>query len=135
MGTTIEQPIAKSAIRNYRDLRVWEKAMELAVEVHRLTTRLPKKDGDGLVSQMRRASASIPANIAEGHGRNHLGEYLHHLSSAKGSLTELETHLSLAERLETLSSDQTQNLLSRTAEISRMLASLAKALQAKKPRA
>jgi four helix bundle protein len=134
METTIEQPVAKSIIRNYRDLRVWEKAMELAVEVHRLTKRLPKKDGDGLVSQLRRAAASIPANIAEGHGRNHLGEYLHHLSIANGSLTELETHLCLAERLETLPAERIQALLQRTAEISRMLAGLSKALRAKKPR-
>ncbi len=134
MGTTIEQPVAKSAIRHYRDLRVWQKSLELAVDVHRLTKRLPKKDGDGLVSQMRRAAASIPANIAEGHGRNHLGEYLHHLSIAKGSLSELETHLCLAECLEALSHEQVQSLLARTADISRMLAGLTKALRAKKPK-
>ena len=135
MGTAIEHPVAKSAIRNYRDLRVWQRSLELAVEVHRLTKRLPKKDSDGLVGQMRRAAASIPANIAEGHGRNHLGEYLHHLSIAKGSLTELETHISLAACLEALSREQVESLLARTADISRMLAGLTKALRAKKPKA
>ena len=77
----------------------------------------------------------MPANIAEGHGRNHLGEYLHHLSIANGSLTELETHLLLARRLGTLSGERTQELVGRTAEISRMLTGLTKALRAKKPSA
>jgi four helix bundle protein len=82
---------------------------------------------------MQRAAASIPANIAEGHGRDHLGDYLHHLSIANGSLTELETHLYLAEQLGTLPGDVAQRLLQRTDEISRMLAGLTKALRAKRP--
>ncbi len=72
---------------------VWQKAMDLAVECYRIAKRLPKEETYGLISQIKRAAASIPANIAEGHGREHLGEYLPHLSVANGSLMELETHL------------------------------------------
>jgi len=75
-------------IRSYRDLKVWQKAMDLAVDCYRLSRRLPRSEMYGLSSQMQRSAASIPANIAEGHGREHLGDYLHHLSMANGSLME-----------------------------------------------
>ena len=66
---------------------------------YELTKQFPPNELYGLVSQIRKAAVSIPANIAEGHGREHLGDYLHHLSIANGSLMELETHLLLAGRL------------------------------------
>jgi len=78
-------------INTFRDLRVWQAAVELVVEVYRLTGVLPKQETYGLVSQMQRAAVSIPSNIAEGHSREHIKEYLHHLSVAQGSLAELET--------------------------------------------
>ena len=80
-------------IKSYRDLEVWKKAMDLVVESYRITTMLPKSETYGLASQIQRAAASVPANIAEGHGREHLGDYLHRLSIANGSLLELETHI------------------------------------------
>ena len=86
-------------IRSYRDLEVWQKAMALVVESYRFTNLFPKSETYGLSSQIQRAATSIPANIAEGHGRDHLGDYLHHLSVANGSLMELETHLEIASRL------------------------------------
>ncbi len=83
-------------VRSYRDLKVWEKAMDLVVESYRLTQLFPRGETYGLTAQIQRAAVSIPANIAEGHGRDHLGNYLRHLSVANGSLMELETHLLIA---------------------------------------
>jgi len=93
-------------LKTYRDLEVWQKAMDLVVEVYRLTKAFPTEEKFGLTSQTRRAAASLPANIAEGYGRTHRGDYLRHLSMARGSLTELETHLTLAVRLDFITRDQ-----------------------------
>ena len=90
------------AIKSYRDLTVWRKGMDLVVEVYRLAKKLPAEERYGLTSQMTRAAVSIPANIAEGHGRVHRKEYAQHLSIARGSLMELETHLAIAVRLDYL---------------------------------
>ncbi len=79
-------------VKSYRDLRVWQAAMNLVEQVYRLTRAFPKQETYGLSSQMQRAAVSIPSNIAEGHTREHLKEYLHHLSIAQASLAELETH-------------------------------------------
>lgn len=73
-------------IKSYRDLLVWQKAMDLVVDCYRYVDALPKNETYGLISQVRRAAVSVPANIAEGHGRDHLGDYLRHLSMANGSL-------------------------------------------------
>ncbi|MBZ5502136.1 MAG: four helix bundle protein [Acidobacteriia bacterium] len=86
-------------IKSYRDLLVWQKAMDLVVASYGIAKKLPAQEMYGLVTQIQRAAASIPANIAEGHGRKHRGDYLHHLSIARGSLLELETHLLIAGRL------------------------------------
>src|SRR2546428_12566266 len=98
-------------IKSYRDLLVWQKAMDLVVNSYQLAALLPKSEAYGLVSQIQRAAVSIPANIAEGHGRDHLGDYLHHLSIANGSLMELETHLLLASRLSFLPGDNLEPTL------------------------
>ncbi|MBL8206782.1 MAG: four helix bundle protein [Blastocatellia bacterium] len=116
-------------IQSYRDLLVWQKAMDLVAECYRLSESFPKTEIYGLASQLRRAAVSIPANIAEGHGREHLGDYLHHLSIANGSLMEVETHLLLAEKLSFLTSPQTDPALSATAEASRMLSGLIRSLK------
>lgn len=80
----------------FRNLLVWQKAFDLCLLVYRLTARLPEEEKYGLVSLMRRAGASIPANIAEGRGRSHAQEYAQFLNVAFGSAMELETHLLLA---------------------------------------
>ena len=103
-----------AVVRSYRDLQVWEKGMDLVVDDYRFAKSLPKSELYGLTSQMQRAAVSVPANIAEGHGREHLGEYLHHLSMANGSLMELETHCLLAVRLK-LSKLKTKHLSHQTA--------------------
>ncbi len=89
-------------IKSYRDLRVWKEAMDLAVECYRITKAFPRDEIFGLTSQIRRSAASIPANIAEGYGRDSAGHYIHHLKVAQGSLKELETHVILSERVELL---------------------------------
>ena len=90
--------------------------------------QFPQSELYGLVSQIQRAAVSISANIAEGHGREHLGDYLHHLSMANGSLMELETHFLLAGRLGYLKEQQVNRVLDFTAEVGRMLAGLTKSL-------
>lgn len=119
-------------IRSYRDLHVWERSIELAVASHALARKLPRAEEFGLRNQIRRAAASIPANIAEGHGRVHRGDYVHHLSIARGSLTELETHLILGQRLSLLSSTDIATALKLADEVSRMLYALISALRAGK---
>ncbi len=104
-------PPAKTRIETYRDLIVWQKAVDLVVDCYRVTRRLLATEVYGLSSQIQRAAVSIPANIAEGHGRKHLGEYLHHLSVANGSLKELETHLIVATRLSYLKMSEAQPTL------------------------
>ena len=119
-------------IKSYRDLKVWQKAVDLAVECYRLTGRFPRSEMYGLTSQVQRSAVSIPANIAEGHGREHLGDYLHHLSTANGSLMELETHLLIAVRLTYLRSDDLKPVFLQTAEVGRMLNGLTSKLKSSK---
>ena len=77
------------AISSFRDLRVWNAAMDMGVQVYGLTRAFPREEVHGLTAQMRRAAISVPSNIAEGHTREHTKEYLHHLSMAQASLAEL----------------------------------------------
>lgn len=84
---------------SHRDLRVWQAAMEIATSCYSVAKKLPKDELFGLTSQLRRAAASIPANIAEGHGRYTTKESLRYLNIANGSLLEVDTHLELAVRI------------------------------------
>jgi four helix bundle protein len=83
----------------FRDLKAWQKGMDLSVAIYLHTEAFPADERFGLISQMRRASVSIPANISEGRGRDHVKEFLHFIAIAIGSLNELETLLILSERL------------------------------------
>jgi len=89
----------KSAIQSYRDLDVWQAAMDLTVLVYEVANRLPGDERYVLSSQIRRAGVSIPSNIAEGHSCGENGRYLHHVRVALGSAGELSTELELAARL------------------------------------
>jgi four helix bundle protein len=120
------------AIKSYRDLQVWQKAMDLVVESYGIVTHLPKNELYGLATQIQRAAVSIPANIAEGHGREHLGDYVHHLSCANGSLMELETHLLISRKLSYVPEAQLEPILRSTAELGRMLAGLISKLKARR---
>jgi four helix bundle protein len=119
------------SISSYRDLKVWGKAMDLVVEAYRLTKKLPALETYGLTSQIQRSAVSVPANIAEGQGRDHLGEYLHHLSIANGSLMELETHLLITTRLSYLEPTDTELAMTLSKEVGRMLNGLIRALKTK----
>jgi four helix bundle protein len=112
------------AIDSYRDLRVWQEAMQLAEACYRLTATFPREEAFGLTSQIRRASASIPANIAEGYGRNSRGAYAQFLRVAQGSLKELETHLILSERLTLADAQAAEPLVASCDALGRMLFSL-----------
>ncbi len=85
--------------RNYKNIEVWQLADNLAVEVYLVTKNFPKEELYGLVSQMRRAAVSVPANIAEGASRDSKKEYLHFLYISRGSLSELGYYIHLAHRL------------------------------------
>jgi four helix bundle protein len=91
--------LSDSAINSYRDLRLWQDSMALAESCYRLTRGFPREEAYGLSSQIRRAAASVPANIAEGHGRENTRPFVQYLRIAQGSLKELETHLLLSERV------------------------------------
>ena len=90
----------ENEVLSYRDLAVWQRGMQLAEDVYRLTALFPPEERFGLTSQLRRATTSIPANIAEGHSRSSTKDFLRHLSIAVGSLAEVTTFIELAERLE-----------------------------------
>lgn len=81
---------ARTLIRSHRDLKVWREAIELADLLYDVAGLLPRSELYGIGAQLRRAAVSVPSNIAEGHGRRHLGDYLRHLSFALGSLMEIE---------------------------------------------
>ena len=116
-------------IRSHRDLTVWQKAMDLTVDVYRLTKRFPPDELYALVSQLRRSAASIPANIAEGRGRSTEKDFAHFVSVARGSAMEVDTFLRLALRLEYLTDEQVKPVLVLVAEIANMLSSLRMKLQ------
>jgi len=121
------------SVRSYRDLLVWQRAMDLVVESYQVSKLFPKSEIYGLTGQLQRAAVSVAANIAEGHGREHLGDYLHHLSIATGSIMEVETHLLIAQRLCYVTDADTKPALEMSAEVSRMLSGLTQKLQHLKP--
>ena len=112
----------------FRDLDVWQRSMDLVVEVYRITRAFPQSELYGLTAQTRRAAASVPANIAEGNGRLFRKEYAHHVSIARGSIAELSTCLEIAQRLGYVSPAVVSDLLKLTDDISRMLLMLMRAL-------
>lgn len=103
--------------------------MDVVEGVYRCTESFPRTELYGLTAQMRRAAVSIPSNIAEGHGRDHLNEYLHHLSFAQGSCAEIQTQLEIAVRLGFCGPEQIRDLTEMLAVIRRQLHALGNALQ------
>ena len=119
-------------IQSYRDLRVWQLGMDLTVDLYKTTQSFPSEEKFGLTSQIRRAASSIPANIAEGHARGRK-EYLHFLRIAAGSITELETHLMISQRVGFLAEAKLDETLRTTEQLGRMLNKLRSTLN--KPQA
>src|SRR5882762_5664925 len=99
-------------LERYRDLSVWQKAMDLTVETYRFSSSFPRSEVYGLTSQLRRAGVSVPSNVAEGYGRGSRKEYVQFLSVGQGSLKELETQMILAHRLGYVTLEQSERLLS-----------------------
>ena len=116
-------------MQNFRNLKVWEKAHAVTLDVYKTTSSFPKTELYGLTSQMRRASASIGANIAEGSCRKGDREFGRFLQMAMGSASELEYHVLLARDLELLQSSDFDRLTNGVMEVKRMLASLIGALK------
>ena len=118
-----------SRLHSYQDLKVWKKAIDMVVEVYRLTSQYPADERFGLTQQSRRASVSVPSNIAEEYGRRDRGDYLRHLSFANGSLKELETQIVIAGKLKYVSKQDAKSSWSLIQEVGRMLAALIASLQ------
>src|SRR5215210_6866041 len=102
-------------VQSYRDLIAWQRGVDLVEGIYRATQSWPREETYSLTDQVRRATVSVPANIAEGHGRHSTKEFLQHLGIASGSLCEAETHLVIANRLQYVSPDDLEALLEQTA--------------------
>jgi four helix bundle protein len=115
-------------IRSFKQLRIWNKGIEIVAEVYRLTHGFPQEERYGLVSQMRRAAVSIPTNIAEGFKRFHSKEYRQFLHIALGSAAELETEIVIAGKLGFLTETDGGILSDEIEQISKMMSALLKKL-------
>src|SRR5262245_44363545 len=116
-------PNSKSGklIQSYRDLDVWQLAMDIVVATYRVSQRFPPEERFGLTAQVRRAAVSIPSNIAEGHYRLGSGEFRHGVSMARGSVAEVETQLAVGVALDFTERDETLDLSSQLDRLSKML--------------
>lgn len=113
----------------YRDLVVWQKSLELTADCYKLTKKLPADEKYGMIGQIKRSAASIPANIAEGYGRHYRGDYVRSLLIASGSLAELETHLILAVKLDYIAKAEVVESWNRMQEVGKMLRAMIRKLQ------
>ena len=118
-------------VESYRDLTVWQKAMDLAEMIISLTATLPREQVYGMSAQMQRAANSVPSNIAEGHARNSTKEYLYHISVSLGSIAELETQLMLCGRVKFLSEGEVTKALGISDEVGKMLRGIQRGLKEK----
>lgn len=118
-------------VGSYRDLGAWRQAMALASACFKATRKFPRSEVYGMTSQMRRAATSVPANIAEGHGRETTGNYIQFLRVAQGSLKELETLILLAADDELLDKAASEELLAQCENVGKPLRGLIRALQSK----
>ncbi|MFL5551852.1 MAG: four helix bundle protein [Gemmatimonadaceae bacterium] len=115
-------------VQSYRDLRVWNLAVELTLEVYRVTEAFPRSEQFGLTAQLRRAAVSVASNIAEGHARSTRGEYRNSLSTARGSTIEVEVQLFLAEQIGFVQTPTLIKARQHCDSISRMITTLKRAL-------
>jgi len=118
-------------VKSYRDLLVWQKGVELAVECYEFTEHFPKSELYGLTNQMRRAAVSVPSNVAEGSARRHTPEFVQHVSISCGSMAELDTQAEIAKRLRFVDEHLVRDFMSHADELSRMLGSLRRSLESK----
>ena len=113
-------------VHNFRELKVWQKSIELSKEIYNLTASFPKEEKYGVISQIQRCSVSIPSNIAEGCGRNGTNELKHFLSISLGSSYELETQIILSKEFEYITNEQKEQTINQIQEIQRMIIGLYK---------
>ncbi len=118
-------------IKSFKDLRVWQKGIEIVIDAYALTKKFPKEELYSLTTQIKRSAVSIPSNIAEGQGRNSTKDFLRYISIAYGSLLELETQVSISEMLGYLSGNETRFLLEKCAEVGRLVNGLRNSLERK----
>ena len=119
-------------LKNYKELKVWQKSYELCLAIYKITAKFPKEELYGLISQVRRCAVSIPSNIAEGYGRKTTLDYIRMLYISYGSVCELETQVLLAGDLGFIEKGELVKVIKDLAEIERMLKALIKSLE-KKP--
>jgi four helix bundle protein len=124
-----EELAARPPARSYQDLIVWQRGIDLVEAIYKSTAQWPSAEMFGLTSQVRRASVSIPANIAEGQGRGNTQDFVRFLTIARGSLRETETHLVIASRLKYLNDQDFQQLCVLTDEVGRLLHGLTRRVQ------
>ena len=120
---------ANNQVKDFTDLRVWQAAMDLGERLHRVTWTFPRNETYGLAGQIQRASVSVPSNIAERHTRESTKEYLHFLSIARSSLSEIRTQFAFARRLGYLEVDQATDLERDIVTLARQLTALRNALR------
>ncbi len=120
--------ILDCVMHNIKELKIWNKAMELATDIYSSTKNFPKEEMYGLTSQLRRAAVSVPSNISEGAGRNSNNEFKHFLSIANGSCYELQTQIVLSNKLNFISSEECDKLILKIEELQKMNYSLQKTI-------
>ena len=118
-------------LKNYKELKVWQKSYQLCLEIYKITAKFPKDEKFGLTSQVRRAVVSVPSNIAEGYGRKTTADYIKSLYIAYGSNCELETQIMLGGDLGYIDSDILEGIKDDIHEVERMLKALIKSLENK----
>jgi len=116
-------------LKNFKELKVWQKAYQLCLEIYKVTKDFPKEERYGLTSQIRRAAVSVPSNIAEGYGRRTKGEYIQALYVAYGSNCELETQILLSGDLTFIKGEDLRKLQEGVGDVERMLKGLIKSLE------
>lgn len=116
-------------MNRFKELKVWQKAIEVVVDVYKLTATFPQNERFGLISQIQRAAVSIPSNIAEGAGRNNKGEFYHFLGIANGSSFELETQLTISAKLGYSQDREIEIICLKLTEIQNMIFSLQRTLK------
>jgi len=116
-------------IKTFRDIKIWQLSMELVTNIYKVTIDFPETEKYGLVSQLRRCSVSVPANIAEGFGRNSQGDFKRFVNISMGSLFEIQTQIEVAKNLNFITEEIFEKLYSDTREIERMMSSFIRTLK------
>lgn len=115
-------------MHRFKELKVWQKSIDLAIDVYQLTKKFPPEEKFGLISQMRRCGVSVSSNIAEGAGRNTDGAFINFLGISEGSANELETQAVISERLNFITKEELIEIETKVTEIKNMLFSLKRSL-------